>query len=208
MFIVIDGPDGSGKTTLAKCLSKALCSNGIRTIYTSEPTLNSKTGNKIQRVLKNKESIATQDLTELFLEDRKEHLINVVQPHLYSGTWVVCDRYKYSALAYQQVQGLDAKYLIEQHQQCLVPDIIFILIPSSVSVLLDRIKERGKKKDLFENEEMLERVIYYYKNIKKYFPDENIRYLNADVSTKENLKLVGRCLGVSKLLNDEDDGII
>ena len=131
-----------------------------------------------------------------------------MQPHLYSGTWVVCDRYKYSALAYQQVQGLDAKYLIEQHQQCLVPDIIFILIPSSVSVLLDRIKERGKKKDLFENEEMLERMIYYYKNTKKYFPDENIRYLNADVSTKENLKLVGRCLGVSKLLNDEDDGII
>lgn len=67
---------------------------------------------------------------------------------------------------------------------------------------------KGEEKDLFENEEMLERVIYYYKNTKKYFPDENIRYLNADVSTKENLKLVGRCLGVSKLLNDEDDGII
>lgn len=190
MFIVIDGPDGSGKTTLAKRLSKQLCINGIKTIYTSEPTLNSTTGNTIQEVLEGDKSIDPYILSDLFLLDRKEHLAKVVQPSLCSGLCVVCDRYKYSALVYQQIQGVSAPYLIELNKECLIPDVTFILIPSSPKVLMERIEKRGKNKDLFENEKILEITIRYYKDISKYFPDENIQYLSADTSIEENLRLI------------------
>ena len=52
MFIVIDGPDDCGKTTLAKRLTQRLCQEGHRAIYTYELTHDSNAGRSIHRRLR------------------------------------------------------------------------------------------------------------------------------------------------------------
>ncbi len=190
MFIVIDGPDGSGKTTLAKSLTQQLCREGVTAVYTSEPTRESDAGEMIHKILQSCEKTNIYTFADLFLADRKEHLANFIEPCLYANKCVVCDRYKYSALAYQQFQGIDPGYLIRKNNDFLIPDYIFILLPQNVDVLIHRIVYRGQVTELFEKKETLTAIIPYYCKMKDYFPGENIQYLNAENSTEDNLSQI------------------
>lgn len=197
MFVVIDGPDGSGKTTLAKSLTQRLCQKGFRALYTSEPTSTSEAGKLIRQILQGREVIDIYAFADLFVTDRKEHLANLIRPCLLAGGWVVCDRYKYSALAYQQLQGVNPQYLIRKNQDCLIPDFVFILLPQNVDILMSRISRRNKTAELFEKKEFLAETIQHYRNIKQYFPKENIWYLDADDSLENNLIQVFEIIKVS-----------
>lgn len=187
MFIVIDGPDGSGKTTLASRLTERLCNRGQKAIYTSEPTDTSDAGKTIRQFLQNGGIKDPYAFADLFVIDRKEHLTTLIQPHLEAGDWVVCDRYKYSALAYQQMQGVDAQYLINHNQSFLVPDVAFLLIPQDTQLLLDRIQQRGETLELFERRELLSTAVNYYRKLPIYFPGENLQFLDAGIPIEENL---------------------
>lgn len=190
MFIVIDGPDGCGKTTLAKSLVEYISHKGIEVLYTYEPTTDNPFGCKIRELLKNSEIDNAAFFSDLFVYDRKYHLENCIEPNLAKSKWVVCDRYKYSALAYQQLQGIDAQYLIDCNSDFLVPDVIFILLPRNADVLLKRIVERNTKKDYFENKVYLSNVIKLYNKMLEYFPNENIFFLDAENSIENNIKKI------------------
>lgn len=196
MFIVIDGPDGSGKTTLAKNLTQQLCQKGVQAVYTSEPTNDSEAGKAARRILQSGEVTDIYAFADFFVADRKEHLANLIKPSLLAGRWVVCDRYKYSALAYQQLQGVNPQYLIRKNQECLIPDFVFILVPQNTNILMSRIVQRDEGTELFEKKELLAATIPYYRSLKEYFPKENIWYLNADDSTEYNL---GRVLEIVRV---------
>lgn len=189
MFIVIEGPDGSGKTTLAKELAANLNQLNIPTVYTYEPTRISKFGRNLRNMMRNGDISDIYNFADLFVEDRKEHLEKIIVPALKRNEFVVCDRYKYSALVYQQIQGVDLAYLLEISRQCLVPDIVYVLIPSNVEILLKRIATR-KKEDIFEKKEFLATTIEYYKHLKKYFPSEQIVFLDAAASIQDNINQI------------------
>lgn len=193
MFIVIDGPDGSGKTTLSKKLVEKGELSGVRSIYTFEPTYDSLPGIEIRRLMEIKEIEDVYAFADLFVDDRKVHLNTIITPALKRGENVVCDRYKYSALAYQQLQGVDAKYLIQINKGCLIPDFIFILIPHSVDVILQRILDRAKERELFEERESLTQIIELYKKLPSYFPSENIIFLDAETSIENNIENI-KCI--------------
>lgn len=188
MFVVIDGPDGSGKTTLAKQLVKRLQSNGVQCIYTYEPTYESSAGIKIRDLLKNGNFDDIYSFTDLFVEDRKEHLKTLIVPALERGEVVVCDRYKYSALAYQQLQGVDTSYLVEINKECLIPDFVFVLLPHNADILLQRISHRNESRDVFEEKAFLTHTLELYKKLSIYFPEEKIFFLDAEIDIKENIK--------------------
>lgn len=188
MFVVIDGPDGSGKTTLAKQLVEQLQSNSVQCIYTYEPTHESSAGIKIRQLMKNGNFDDIYSFANLFVEDRKEHLTTLIMPTLERGEVVICDRYKYSALAYQQLQGVDASYLVEINRECLVPDFVFVLLPHSADVLLQRISHRNESRDIFEEREFLTHTLEYYKKLSLYFPEEKIFFLDAEVDIEDNIK--------------------
>lgn len=187
MFIVIEGPDGSGKTTLAKQLTTQLKQLNKPTVYTYEPTF-SKFGKKLRNMMQTG-SIDNNiyEFADLFVEDRKYHIETLIAPALAKGENIVCDRYKYSAMVYQQLQGVDIAYLQKIGQQCLIPDIVYVLIPTNVDLLLERIVKRGKKQDIFENIDFLQNTIELYKRLQEYFPKERIVFLDASIRTQDNI---------------------
>ncbi len=190
MFLVIDGPDGSGKTTLAKRLSARLEEMGVCTAYTFEPTYDSNAGRRLRSMLHTGDIPDVYSFADLFVEDRQAHLRDFILPSLEAGSVVICDRYKYSSLAYQQLQGVDAEHIIKTNRVCRVPDRVFILLPENVDVLLKRIVERGLEKDIFEKREFISRTLECYRMLLDYFPKEPITFLKAETSTDENVEII------------------
>lgn len=185
MFITLDGPDGTGKTSLAHALKNEI----HNTVYTSEPT-DGALGKEIRRILKSGTREEMKTLTSLFLEDRKEHLNQIVIPALKENKTVICDRYKYSTVCYQQIQGEDKNELIELNKDFLKPDYAFILLADDSSLLLERITDRGQDRDQFETRAILERTIDIYRQMSLYFPTENIIYLDASLPMENTVKII------------------
>jgi len=101
IFISLEGPDGAGKTTQLKLLSKYLDSIGCQYLITRDPGGTS-LGKQIRRILLHAET-AVDPVTELLLyqADRAQHVSELIAPSLKKGMVVLCDRYIDSSLAYQ-----------------------------------------------------------------------------------------------------------
>jgi len=99
LFIVFEGPDGSGLSTQTKLLAKWFKSKGEKVLLTKEPT-NSMIGGLIRSILKKEWKVDMKTFGLLFSADRSHHLSNEIEPALKDGYNVVCDRYILSTLAF------------------------------------------------------------------------------------------------------------
>lgn len=104
-YIVIEGPDGSGKTTQATMLVDRLSEQGVTSRLVHEPG-ETPIGHELERVLKDKD-LGRSALTALllFTANRVELWEQVLEPELREGTTVVADRNWLSSIAYQGVAG-------------------------------------------------------------------------------------------------------
>ena len=193
MFVTIDGPDGTGKTTIAKAVVELLKLQGIPAAYTSEPT-DSMIGKRIRKILKNGSEEEQKQLTGLFIQDREWHIKNVIEPLLKSEKVVVCDRYKYSTICYQHLQGESIAELLEMNKRFPSPDLSIIFDVSDVDILVDRIIRRGLAKECFETSSNLEKSIQIYSNMPKYYPSENIVYIHSEGNVDEIAKEALSCV--------------
>ena len=102
MFITIEGPEGSGKTTAVDTAVKKLEEMGYQIVRTREPG-GTPIAEQIRNVILDKNNVAMDQRTEalLYAASRRQHLVEKVWPALKEGTIVVCDRYLDSSLAYQ-----------------------------------------------------------------------------------------------------------
>ncbi|MEJ7837618.1 MAG: dTMP kinase [Thermomicrobiales bacterium] len=102
VFVVFEGPDGSGKTQQMAGLARHLRQNGETVIETREPG-GTPLGDEIRGLLLNREHVAIDGLAELFLlaAARAQHVQDVIEPAIAGGTIVLCDRYVDSSFAYQ-----------------------------------------------------------------------------------------------------------
>lgn len=102
MFITLEGPDGSGKTSQVLALGEFLEGEGYPVLTTREPG-GTEIGDQIRAVLFNLKNTAMRPSTEtlLFLASRAQLVEEVILPHLESGGVVLGDRYADSTLAYQ-----------------------------------------------------------------------------------------------------------
>jgi len=132
-FIVIDGPEAAGKSSLAKIVAKALDA-----AHEAEPT-ESPAGKLIRSVLRGEQRIEDPRARQLlFAADRIEHT-RVIREHLAAGRNVVCDRYVASGLTYgtadmAQVDTRDEQSILEMacwthdiNRWALIPDVTVIL---------------------------------------------------------------------------------
>ncbi len=102
MFITLEGPEGSGKTTAVEAAVKKLQEMGYEIVRTREPG-GTPIAEQIRNVILDKENTAMDPRTEalLYAASRRQHLVEKVWPALKEGKIVICDRYLDSSLAYQ-----------------------------------------------------------------------------------------------------------
>lgn len=152
-FIVVEGCDGSGKTTLIKKLKeyyKKIKKDKI--IFLKEPG-STKLGECIRdMILKNKdlEDISVQTQLYLFMAARIELIEKVIKPKLKEGYTVICDRFALSTWVYQNAMDSSLsniiKFLIEDlSRRIKVDGTIYLSIDASTAI--SRINNEDRKKD-------------------------------------------------------------
>lgn len=165
-FIVLEGIDGSGKSTQADLLIEKLNEHGIRSIKNSEPT-DKPIGKLLRKYLKGEHISDPLAVAALFTSDRLDHITSPdgLLSLLNSGTTVVCDRYYFSSYAYN-AHGLPVSDIISLNAPCaklLRPDLtVYIDIP--VQAALNRIFT-GRPSDaieIYESSEYLNTVAQRY----------------------------------------------
>ena len=175
-FIVIEGIDGCGSTTQSHKLAQYIFNKDKKNhiVLTREPA-NSEYMIKIRRLLASnhdpKEN--ADEYTRLFVEDRKHHLKELIEPALKYGSIIICDRYKYSTLAYQQTQGIELKKLIDMHAGMIIPDLT-VIIDVPVDTALERLGKDERSKEAFEEKNFMEELRQNYLKLKKELKGENI----------------------------------
>jgi dTMP kinase len=113
LFITLEGPEGSGKSTHAPRLAEYLRSLGRDVLLTREPGGTS-IGDQIRSVLNDHANTAMQPRAEflLFCASRAQLVSQMIRPHLERGGTVVCDRFSDSSMVYQGYgHGLDREGL-------------------------------------------------------------------------------------------------
>lgn len=157
---VLEGIDGSGKTTLTQKLNTMLEQTNIMHHITKEPGA-TKLGMQLRNIILEK-TAPTCPLAQflLFAADRAQHFNEVIIPQLSAGTLIISDRMSDSSLAYQgYFKGLDLEMINTINAWCMqhiMPDIIFYLRIETKDALA-RIKQSREVSDKFE-EECLERM--------------------------------------------------
>ena len=188
-FIVIEGIDGSGKTTQINQLSQWLNETDLipennQLIITREPG-GTNLGQSIRSLLLDTSQEKSPDsITELLLyaADRAQHVNEIIRPSLNKGDWVISDRFCGSTLAYQGYgRNLDLNLIKDLETiatQGIYPDITFLLdIPVDESIK----RRMSRKDDRIEKEgkEFLANVSLGFKIISKHKKWKKISALKA-----------------------------
>ncbi|MBP2142974.1 dTMP kinase [Methanococcus voltae] len=139
-FIVFEGIDGSGKSTQAKMLA-----DRINAILDYEPT-NSEVGKLIRKGL-SEGCFEKETLALLFAGDRVEHC-KELEKRL-EKNHIICDRYVYSSMVYQNTQGIDMKYICDINKYARVPDIV-VLLDLNPELSMLRVNDRTGNNEIFE----------------------------------------------------------
>ena len=153
LFIVIEGLDGSGKSSVSKQLVTAFdpMNEGIVQL-THEPHNDMAGGQFIRDILTKKYTGFTPEILPLaFATNRLDHGDRVIRPHLAKGEgfMIISDRYYLSSLVYQSNATFPFQKVMEFNQFALKPDIIFF-INVDTKVCYERMKIRNQPPELFE----------------------------------------------------------
>jgi len=185
LFVVLEGIDGSGKTSVGKELVRLLNDGGILSRFTFEPS-DLPVGRLLREVLNGDIEVDAYTHALLFAADREEHLRSEVLPWLEDGTVVVCDRYVYASMAYQGAKGVSMDYVWSINAALphfRVPDMI-LLLDVSPDISLQRTSDRNSP-DIFETPRYLERVRDNYLQLVK---EHEMKLVDASKAFEEVVK--------------------
>jgi dTMP kinase len=157
LFIVLEGIDGSGKTTQARALLRRLRRRGRKAAFFREPT-RGRWGREIKRLAVRAGSLTPEEELDLFVKDRRENVEKNLRPALAAGKVVVLDRYYFSTIAYQGAKGLGTGLIRRLNESFAVEPDLVIILDVEAAAGLARIAGRKTRDELFEREDYLERV--------------------------------------------------
>ena len=164
LLIILEGIDGTGKSTQAKRLGTWFESRGREVVLSREPT-DGPWGRKLR------ESAATgrlspEDELEYFLKDRRQHVEEVIQPALDAGKVVILDRYYFSTMAYQGARGFDPAEIRRKNEEFAPRPDLLVILDLDVDTALERIGARGDTANEFEKRESLQRCREIFLSLK------------------------------------------
>ncbi|MBQ8951629.1 MAG: dTMP kinase [Eubacterium sp.] len=183
IFITMEGPDGSGKSTQIALLKEYLEKEGYDVLITREPG-GTVISEAIREIILNKDYTEMSPVTEMLLyaSARAQLISEVVGPALDSGKAVISDRFVDSSLVYQgMARGLGVGNVYEVNCQAIgkyMPDVTFLLdLPADVGIAR---KKDQKELDRMESEslEFHKAVAQGYRSLAERFP-ERIEKIDA-----------------------------
>lgn len=193
LFITLEGPDGSGKSTVAKLLYDYIKNSGKMIEFTREPG-GTKISEDIREILLNNDNHNMTSKTEalLYAAARAQHTEEKIKPLLDEGYIVLSDRYVLSSLAYQgHSRGLGIETVMDINKFAMgetYPDLVlFFDVDPQIALSRKYINREG---DRLENEgKEFHNKTYegYTRAIKKY--PNNIKMIDANGSIQDTLEL-------------------
>lgn len=189
-FIVVEGLDGTGKTTQIKILAEYIKAKGKEVEITAEPTSHP-TGKLIRRILSGAVKATPWSLAALFLSDRIIHNTaeDGIEKMLSDGKTVISDRYYYSTFAYQGHET-DLSWAMDMHFNCpevRKPDLVLFLTMTPKKCI-ERIRANRPDEaiEIYENMESLTKISRQFDTVFEKLKDrENIVYIDADGTIEE-----------------------
>ena len=180
LFIVIEGIDGTGKSTQASRLAEWFREQGREVVHSREPT-DGPWGKKVRESPATGRLSPTDEL-EYFLNDRRQHVVELIAPALAAGKVVILDRYYFSTMAYQGARGFDPVEIRRRNEAFApVPDLLLIL-DLDIDSALARIGARGDTANDFEKRENLERCREIFLSLKN---EPFVRVIDTDGTLDE-----------------------
>ena len=189
IFITMEGPDGSGKTTQIDLLKKYLEHKGYDIVIAREPG-GTTIGEAIRKIILNPDYKEMGHMTELLLyASARAQLVNqVIKPALAEGKAVICDRFVESSAVYQGIRrglGVDTVYEVNNFALGDVKPKLTIFMDLDAE---DGIKRKKKQAELdrMEQEDLSfhKRVVEGYRQLAKLYP-ERIVPINATLPIDE-----------------------
>ncbi len=194
-YIVIEGNDGTGKSTQVELLRKRLAVEGIESVEFHEPA-GTPIADRIRDVIKDGRLMRDPETNLLLFTAARHEIWRNAESKLSAGIWVISARNYYSTLVYQgHAEGLDLK-VIDQTTRLFTSEAY---IHPDLSVILDlSLDERAKRiqlrdnkhlSDTFErrNEHFQEKVNYGYRAIAKQF---SFPVIDASASKQDISKII------------------
>lgn len=157
LLIAFEGIDGTGKSTQLPLLADFLRARGLAVLATREPT-DGPYGQQIRALYRDRAQATPQQELELFLQDRRQHVDQVIEPALARGTIVLTDRYYFSTAAYQGAAGCDPCQIFARHDFAPEPDLVVLLTQTPADSLARIRDQRGEVPNDFEQQDQLEKV--------------------------------------------------
>ena len=189
MFITIEGPEGSGKTTAVNYAVQKLEEMGYQIVRTREPG-GTPIAEQIRNVILDKGNTAMDERTEalLYAASRRQHLVEKVWPAIKEGKIVICDRYLDSSLAYQGgARGLGVENILNVNlfaTENTWPDLtlLFDLDPKIGLERISRNADREVNRLDLEKIEFHNKVRNTFLELAKRYPE---RFIIIDASKKQ-----------------------
>jgi dTMP kinase len=146
-FITFEGGEGAGKSTQMRRLGEAMRQAGESVVLTREPG-GSEGAEEIRRLLVGGAVRRWEPMTEVLLHyaARRDHVERTIRPALDAGSWVLCDRFADSTLAYQGYgQGVDLEWIRTLHRHVLgtLQPTLTLILDLPVDEGLSRAHSRG-----------------------------------------------------------------
>jgi len=165
ILIAFEGIDGTGKSTQISLLAEYLAALGHEVVKTREPT-DGAYGRKIRSMFASRHKLTSEEELELFMNDRREHVTDLISPSLTSGKIVLTDRYYFSTVAYQGAAGHDpARIIAENEAFAPVPDLVLLLALSPAESARRIRSGRGEVLNDFEQEDELAKVAAVFEEL-------------------------------------------
>lgn len=178
-LVVIEGVDGTGKSTLIRRLQTHCEELGMGCVLSREPT-NGVWGTRLRESARTGRLPLEEEL-DLFLRDRKEHVDELILPALGEGKVVLLDRYFISSAAYQGARGADPEQVLRRNEEFApAPDLV-LLLDCDPEQTLQRVRARGDVADEFEKLDALRRVRELFLAIRRPY----IRVIDASVGADQ-----------------------
>ena len=204
LFIVVEGLDGSGKTTQVELLKHHLLARNEPCIVTQEPT-DRPIGKLIRQVLRGEVATHPKALAALYAADRLDHLYEPehgILDRLAGGYHVIASRYYFSSLAYQS-EFADPAWIagLNREAKQVLPADLTIFLDLDPDVSLERIRARGEELELFDTREKLTHVRESFHQAFKFMGQgERIEIVDASADVPTIAERIGDL--VDGLLNE------